>query len=105
MAEFAAATRAVHMRQTVKFVFSILPRVCWTRLYPFVPRYIHHMDALEVKPGRFAQIIDMVKMGRLRVVIDSHSVVKPLDLDGVKKAFHVMDNRAGHGKVVIQVAS
>lgn len=63
------------------------------------------MDALEVKPGRFAEIISMVEEGKLRVVVDSHSVVKPLDLDGVKRAFHIMNERAGHGKVVIQVAS
>lgn len=94
-----------NMWHTVKFAFSILPRVCWTRLWPFVPRYLHHMDALEVKSGRFANIIDMVREGRLRAVIDSHSVDKPLDLDGVKRAFHIMDKRAGHGKVVIQVAS
>ena len=94
-----------NMWQTVKFAFSILPRVCWTRVWPYVPRYLHHMDALEVKPGRFAEIIGLVEEGRLRVVIDSHSVVKPLNLDGVKQAFHIMDKRAGHGKVVIQVAS
>lgn len=94
-----------NMWHTVKFAFSILPRVCWTRLWPFVPRYLHHMDALEVKSGRFANIIDMVREGRLRAVIDLHSVDKPLDLDGVKRAFHIMDKRAGHGKVVIQVAS
>lgn len=94
-----------NMWQTVKFAFSILPRVCWTRFWPFVPRYIHHMDALEVKPGRFADIVNMAKEGKLRVVVDSHSVVNPLDLDGVKRAFHIMDKRAGHGKVVIQVAS
>ena len=94
-----------NMWQTVKFAFSILPRVGWTLLWPFVPRYLHHMDALEVKPERFAEIVNMVKERKLRVVVDSHSVVKPLDLDGVKRAFHIMDKRAGHGKVVIQVAS
>eukprot|EP00563_Minutocellus_polymorphus_P018579 CAMPEP_0197715630 /NCGR_PEP_ID=MMETSP1434-20131217/753_1 /TAXON_ID=265543 /ORGANISM="Minutocellus polymorphus, Strain CCMP3303" /LENGTH=348 /DNA_ID=CAMNT_0043299803 /DNA_START=45 /DNA_END=1091 /DNA_ORIENTATION=+ len=90
-----------NMGQTVKFALSILPRVFWTRLWPLVPRYLHHMDALEVKPGRFAKIIDM----KLRVVIDPHSTDNTLDLGGVKRAFHVMDKRAGHGKVVVQVAS
>lgn len=91
--------------QTVRFAFSILPRVCWTFLWPFVPRYLHHTDGLEVKPESFASIIDLVERGKLRVVIDPRSTVKPLDLDEVKVAFHVMDKQAGHGKVVVQVAS
>ena len=91
--------------QTFTFMMSILPRVIWTRMWPFVPRYCYHMEALDVRDGVFKEIIDLVEDGKLRVVIDSRSSTgTSLDLDAVKKAFHIMNKRAGHGKVVVQVA-
>ena len=92
--------------QTFTFMMSILPRVVWTRMWPFVPRYCYHMEALEVKEGVFRSIIDLVQEEKLRVVIDPRSSIgTSLDLGAIKKAFHVMNKRAGHGKVVIQVAA
>lgn len=90
--------------QTFTFMMSILPRVLWTRLWRFGPRYCYNMDALEVREGVFKRIIGDVEKGMLRIVIDSHSTTS-LDLEAVKKAFHIMDERAGHGKVVVKVAA
>lgn len=104
-----------NLYQTFGFVWSIYKRVLWTSIWPFgrfVPKYIHLMDALDIdKEGMvFKKLIDAVVEGKLKVVLDSHSVSSSSsttgldDLDAVKKAFHVMENRAAHGKIVIKIS-
>ena len=57
---------------------------------------------MEVKEGAFAELIDLVQEGKLRIVIDDSSSTLT-DLNAVKRAFHTMERRAAHGKVVVRI--
>ena len=92
--------------QTICFIFSIYKRCLWTKICPcYVPTYVHFMEGLNVAKGGdkdFEKVANMVDEGKLRVIIDPSSC-SMFDLNAVKNAFRVMNNRAAHGKIVIEV--
>lgn len=87
--------------QALKFLFWLYGRSMWTPLWPRIPKYIWHVG-LDLKPGHLEELGKLVEEGKLRVVLDPISPV-PLDIDCIKLAFHLMESRHAHGKVMVQI--
>ena len=73
----------------------------WTLLWPRIPKYIWHVG-LDLKPGHLEELGKLVEEGKLRVVLDPISPV-PFDTERIQLAFHLMESRHAHGKVVVQI--
>ena len=87
--------------QALKIVGRYEWRMMTTRLSPFSPRYIWH-NGLGVNPGLLAEVAKMVEDGSVKVVLDRDSPL-PFTEDGVKRGFHIMQKRSGHGKIVVSM--
>ncbi|KAL7549542.1 hypothetical protein ACHAWF_012808 [Thalassiosira exigua] len=87
------------LRQTLTAIGPMQWRMLWTRMWPFVPRYIWHADGLEIKPGRLAEVAKLVDDG-MKIVLDPSSPL-PFSEEGVKRGFHLMKKRHAHGKIVV----
>lgn len=85
------------------FVVPLYGRSLWTYLWPRVPRYIWHSTGLDIQTGHLKELGTLVDDGKLRVVLDPISPVSFDDIDGIKKAFHLMESRHAHGKVVVEM--
>lgn len=91
--------------QTWRFVGGIYSRVAWTSLWRWDPSYIHLSSVLDVTPGVFQGLTQLVQNKQLKVVFHpSLQSSFKLDLESVKRGFHIMNKRAGHGKVVIHIS-
>lgn len=88
--------------QAMKFVLPLFRRQLWTSLNPTVPKYIWHINALDLKPGQLEQLGKLVEEDKLRVVLDPMTPV-PFEAEPIQRAFRLMESRHAHGKVVVQV--
>jgi len=89
------------LSHAITFMLKLQWRQLWTRLWPFVPKYIWH-TGLVLKPGTLAELSRMVDSGKLKIILDPATSTQ-LSLEGVKHGFHVMEKRHAHGKVVIKI--
>jgi len=90
--------------QTLRFVSGVFGRVAWTALWRWDPSYIVLSSGLEVTPGIFQDLTQLVEEKKLQVVFHPSKMPFKLDLESVKRGFHIMNERAGHGKVVIHIS-
>lgn len=89
-----------------RFAFgSLLGRLLWTKLWPFVPRWIWH-DGLDsgMKDGALARLMKLAEEERFKIVLDPVSPL-PFSASGIEKWFHIQQDRQGKGKVVVEIAS
>lgn len=49
-----------------------------------------------------SKILSLVKEGKIRAVVDSESP-HPLTTEGVQRAFQLLAERKGHGKIVVKI--
>ena len=95
----------LNLWQTMLFVSGIYGRVAWTALWRWEPSYFHLSSGLDVTPGIFQDLTQLVEDKKLQVVFHpSQLPFKLIDLESVKRGFHIMNERAGHGKVVIHIS-
>ena len=89
---------------TFKFMMKLQGRMLWTHLWRFGrPKYFW-LSGLDIKPGAFSELVELVETKRLKIVLDPASS-SDFTIDAVKNAFKVMEGRRAHGKVVIHISS
>jgi NADPH:quinone reductase-like Zn-dependent oxidoreductase len=91
----------LNLWQTCRFVGGVFGRVAWTTLWRWDPSYVLLSNALDVTPGIFQVLTQLVEDKKLKVVFHPSQLPFKLDLESVKRGFHIMNKRAGHGKVII----
>lgn len=94
----------IEMRSCCNLLTFFCPpalRHLWTRLCcPFVPRY--KLQVGSVSGETLSNVLQLVEEGRFKVVLDPSSPF-PFTADGVKRAFHLLASRGGHGKIVVNM--
>jgi NADPH:quinone reductase-like Zn-dependent oxidoreductase len=88
--------------QTMQFMFRLVGRQLWTSMCPFVPNYIWHANALDLKPGHLQEMSRLVEQGKVQVVLDPMTPV-PFEREPIRNAFKLMESRHAHGKVVVEI--
>jgi NADPH:quinone reductase-like Zn-dependent oxidoreductase len=88
--------------QTMQFMFRLVGRQLWTSMCPFVPNYIWHANALDLKPGNLQEMSRLVEQGKVQVVLDPMTPV-PFEREPIRNAFKLMESRHAHGKVVVEI--
>ena len=89
--------------QAIAQLWRVLRRVIWTRLWPWLPNYSYHIG-LTPKYDSMAKLAKLVEDDHLQIVLDPSSPF-PLQLDAVKRAFHLQKSRHAHGKVIVEIAA
>ncbi|CAM9971765.1 unnamed protein product [Choristocarpus tenellus] len=88
------------MWQAMQLFVPALWKQTWTFFVPWMPRY--KFLVLMAKPGDLSRALNLVDAGRLKPVLDPSSPF-PFTTEGVKSAFHLLESKHAHGKVVIEM--
>jgi len=92
-----------HVGHMLGFLSGILWRWSWTRLAcAFVPIHVPVLSGVDA--ATLEAVLAEAEAGSLRVVLDP-STPFPFNLDGVVRAFQLMDSMHAHGKVVVDLSA
>jgi len=86
----------------VRFGFEFIGRILYSRLHPFVPKWVAP-EALELHDGDLRELLDDVEQNRFKPILDPSSPFDFTEAD-LRKAFQLQNSRHAHGKVVILIA-
>ena len=86
----------------IKLMSLFMGRSLYSRLNPKVPRWVAP-EALALDEGDLKELLEDVKDGRLRPILDAASPFDFTEAD-IRKAVHLQKSCHAHGKVVIKIA-
>ena len=75
----------------------------WTRLNPFIPRWIAGDGLENLRPGELEGVVQDVASKQIQVVLDPASPFEFTE-EGVRAALRLQKSRHAHGKVVVKIA-
>lgn len=91
------------IRGVLYYFAVILFRKLKNRISPMnIPKYMSYQG--DVTARQMEKLVALVDSGHLKPMIDPRCP-KAFSLDGVKEAFHLVQSRRAHGKVVVEIAS